>query len=173
MLVCGTWFLSHITHKHMSNGPVVFTSLVTTSSQKLSCYNTPIKMTWFQTQLRQKTKRNTWKTWFEAQRFNGFHCFSPHRHHNSFIPRASTILSGVSPIRKTSGPRLCADGPDKARKTLMFIRRSLYRFHRCQSGKVTVTAPIKENGQNGNKGTDWEPKLGNNTSLTNDYSWLE
>lgn len=47
----------------------------------------------------------------------------------------------------------------------MFIRPSLNRFHRCQSGKVTVTAPIRENGQNGNKGTDWKPVLGNNTSL--------
>lgn len=117
-----------------------------------------------------KTKRNTWKHGLKLNILMVFTVFSPLRHHNSFIPRASTILSGVSPIRKTSGPRLCADGPDKARKTLMFIRQSLYRFHRCQSGKVTVTAPIKENGQNGNKGTDWELKLGNNASPTNDYS---
>ena len=65
---------------------------------------------------------------------------------SSFNPCASSILSGVPPTRKTSGPRPCGDGPDEARKTLMFIRQSLNRFHRCQSGKVTVTAPIRETG---------------------------
>lgn len=118
----------------------------------------------------EKNKKKHLKTWFEAQHFNGFHCFFPSPSSQFFHSSCFHYSLGVSPIRKTSGPRLCADGPDKARKTLMFIRQSLYRFHRCQSGKVTVTAPIKENGQNGNKGTDWELKLGNNASPTNDYS---
>lgn len=65
------------------------------------------------------------------------------------------------------------DGPDEARKTLMFIRQSLNRFHRCQSGKVTVTAPIKENGQYGNKRTEWKSALHNNISLLTDYWRLQ
>lgn len=166
----GVWhliFITHHTHKHTSNGPVVFTSLVTTTSQKVSCYDTPIKMTRFQTR-RGERKKN--KTWFQAQRFNGFHFFSL-----SIITILSFLVLPIFSLefffstRKTSGPRPCGDGPDEARKTLMFIRQSLNRFHRCQSGKVTVTAPIRANGQNGNKGTDWKSKLGNNSIVELSY----
>lgn len=85
-------------------------------------------------------------TWFPLQ-------------HSPFIYCASDILSGVSRIRKTSGPRAGGDGPDEARETLLFIRPGLNRFHRCQSGKVTVTAPIRKNGQNGNKASDLKSAL--------------
>lgn len=162
MPVCGTWFKSY-RHKHTSNGAVVFTSLVIKSSEKLSCYITPIKMTRFQTQHRERKKN--------ALKLNNLMVFfhPPLHHHYSFISCASNTLSGVSAIRKTSRPRPCRDGLDEARKkTLMFIRQSLSHFHRCQSGKVTVTAPIRENSQNGIKGNKWKPKLGNNTSLTSD-----
>lgn len=137
----------------MSHGPLVFTSLVTTTRNYLVIAHQPERDS-FKLNLRnkrgevkekktdKKTPTNIHKTPpMYSKTIWRFPLPSPHLH-KVFVTFAANVLSQVSCVRYGHGP--CRNGPDEARKTLMFIKRSLNRFHRCQSGKVTVTAPIRK-----------------------------
>lgn len=171
-LVCGTWFLSY-RHTCTNTRHTVQWCLLALSQQPLrSCLVTTPYSKWKLFNSAGWKKTPTWNmVWLSAvtpppSPFPSPAPLSPCTLWFLVLPIFSLEFLLKKKYKWTQ--TMERDGPDEARKTLMFIRQSLNRFHRCQSGKVTVTAPIRENGQYGNRRTDWKSALHNNISLTTD-----